>query len=184
MVEFQRSTSEVYSVQSKQLVTEIAQNPREYRTGIVDLYGRELRTPGSLLQMMAGRLFMFSIVSTFLVKSSSAFQACRPRTDVSQVAPLFLSNNKRTPSASEQERRDEEERRRRRKDDVVIGKTSAKKGEKDFALDPQTTEQEYLRQASAVEQEVFRLTGAGMEFLNSVGVSVQKHAMIDPTIGS
>lgn len=118
---------------------------------------------------MASTLFIFWSVAILLVRSSSSFQGGRPWTVLSQVAPLSLSKNKRIPSASEKERRDEEERRRRRKDDVVIGKTSAKQGEKDFALDPQTTEQEYLRQASIVEKEVFRLTGAGMEFLNSVG---------------
>ena len=127
---------------------------------------------------MAGTLFIFWIVVIFLVKSSSSFHACRQKTVTAQVAPLFLSNNKRIPSASEKERRDEEERRRRRKDDVVIGKTSAKQGEKDFALDPQSTEEEYLRQASTVEQEVFRLTGAGMEFLNSVSVPIQTRDII------
>lgn len=118
--------------------------------------------------MMAGILFTIWIVVVFLLKSSSSFQPCRPRSVALQVVPLFLSSNKRTPSASEKERRDEEERRRRRKDDVVIGKTSAKQGERDFALDPRTTEQEYLRQASFVEQEIFRLTETGMEFLNSL----------------
>lgn len=84
------------------------------------------------------------------------------------TSSLFLAGNKKDLSASERERREEEERRRQRKDDVIIGKTSAKKGEKDFALDPKATEQEYLRYASSVEREVFRLTDAGMQFLNSV----------------
>lgn len=117
---------------------------------------------------MAGTWRTFWAVVIFLVPSIASFQPFRPRTFVFPVASLFLSNNKRIPSASEKERRDEEERRRRRKDDVVIGKTSAKQGEKDFALDPQATEREYLRQASFLEQEVYRWTGVGMEFLNSL----------------
>jgi len=80
---------------------------------------------------------------------------------------LFVKG-KKDLSASERERRDEENRRRMRQDDVVIGKTSAKKGEKDCALDPQATQQEFLKHASAVEQEVFRLTEAGMGCLKSL----------------
>ena len=81
---------------------------------------------------------------------------------------LYSGDKKKNLSASERERRDEEERRRKRRDDVVIGKTSAKKGEKDFSLDPKSTEEEYLRQASNIEQRVFQLTEAGLESLNSV----------------
>ena len=58
-------------------------------------------------------------------------------------------------SSSDRERRDEERRRNERKDDVVIGKTSAKRGESDYVLDPKATEEEYLRQASNAEQEIF-----------------------------
>jgi hypothetical protein len=81
---------------------------------------------------------------------------------------LFEGDKKKNLSASEREQRDEEARRRQRKEDVVIGKTSAKQGEKDFALDPKGTEQEYLRQASRIEREIYLLTEAGMESLNSV----------------
>lgn len=71
-------------------------------------------------------------------------------------------------SSADRERRDEGNRRKKRKDDVVIGKTSAKKGETDYALDPAATEQEYLRQASKVEQKVFLMTSEGKKMLNSV----------------
>jgi len=71
-------------------------------------------------------------------------------------------------SSSDRERRDEENRRKKRKDDVVIGKTSAKKGATDYALDPEATEQEFLRQASNVEQEVFLMTSEGKKMLNSL----------------
>jgi hypothetical protein len=80
---------------------------------------------------------------------------------------LFAESRKNL-SASDRERRDEENRRLKRKDDVIIGKTSAKQGEKDFYIDPKATEQEWLRQASKVDQEIFRLTEVGMRFLNSV----------------
>lgn len=81
---------------------------------------------------------------------------------------LFTGDKKKNLSASERERREEEERRRKRRDDVVIGKTSAKRGAKDFSLDPKSTEEEYLRQASNIEQQVFQLTEAGLESLNLV----------------
>ncbi|CAJ1945368.1 unnamed protein product [Cylindrotheca closterium] len=71
-------------------------------------------------------------------------------------------------SSSSRERREEENRRKKRKDDVVIGKTSAKKGEKDYALDPEATEQEFLRQASNIEQKVFLMTSNGKKLLNSL----------------
>lgn len=71
-------------------------------------------------------------------------------------------------TSSSRERREEENRRKKRKDDVVIGKTSAKKGEKDYALDPEATEQEFLSQASYVEQKVFLMTSEGKKMLNSV----------------
>jgi hypothetical protein len=86
---------------------------------------------------------------------------------------LFFSlyaAGKKNISASDRERRDEEQRRSERKEDVVIGKTSAKKGASDYALDPKATEQEYLRQLSRQEQEIFHLTEQGMELLNSVGL--------------
>lgn len=71
-------------------------------------------------------------------------------------------------SAADRERRDEEKRRKERQGEVIIGKTSARPGEKDFPLDPKATEMDYLRQASAVEQEVFRQTEHGMEMLKMV----------------
>lgn len=101
-------------------------------------------------------------VLIFLFKAGVSF--C-PTPTVLRTTSLSLVN-KKDLSASERERRDEEDRRRKRKDDVVIGKTSAIKGEKDFVIDPKTTEQEYFRQLSSIEREVFQLTEAGMEFLN------------------
>ena len=80
----------------------------------------------------------------------------------------LYAGGKKNMSSSDRERRDEERRRNERKDDVVIGKTSAKRGESDYVLDPKATEEEYLRQASNVEQEIFYLTEQGMELLNTV----------------
>eukprot|EP00980_Cylindrotheca_fusiformis_P010108 scaffold2243_cov122-Cylindrotheca_fusiformis.AAC.24 len=71
-------------------------------------------------------------------------------------------------SSADRERRDEEKRRNDRKDEVIIGRTSARRGESDYALDPKATEEEYLRQASKEEQEVFYSTERGMELLNSL----------------
>ena len=78
------------------------------------------------------------------------------------------NNNNKNLSNSERERRDEENRRKQRKDDVIINKTSAKRGAKDYPLDPKATQEEWLRQASSVEQQVFQFTEQGMEALNSL----------------
>lgn len=89
------------------------------------------------------------------------------------VAPLLSSlgdlngssNRRKNLSASEWARREEEKRRRQRAGDVVIGKTSAIPDAKDYVIDPKSTEQEWMRQASNIEQAVFRYTEKGMESL-------------------
>jgi hypothetical protein len=53
--------------------------------------------------------------------------------------PIAALNGKHL-SASDRERRDEEKRRKERQGEVIIGKTSARPGEKDFPLDPVATE--------------------------------------------
>lgn len=78
--------------------------------------------------------------------------------------PLLAKNL----SASNQERRDEEQRRLKRKEDVIIGKTSAVRDATDFALNTKATEEEWMRQASRVDQQVFKLTDQGMESLKMV----------------
>jgi tetratricopeptide (TPR) repeat protein len=77
------------------------------------------------------------------------------------------SNDDKLTNA-ERERREEEKRRKERKDDVVIGGTSAKRGEQDYPLNPEATREEWLRQATLVERQVFRLTEDGMDALNSL----------------
>lgn len=66
---------------------------------------------------------------------------------------------------SEQERRREAKRRAERKNDVKPGTTSAIRGAKDFTIDPVATQYQWMQQASAEEQEVYRLTDEGMEAL-------------------
>jgi tetratricopeptide (TPR) repeat protein len=66
---------------------------------------------------------------------------------------------------SEQEQRRETQRRNQRKNDVKPGTTSAMRGAKDFSIDPAATEYQWLQQASAEEQEVYRLTNRAMEAL-------------------
>merc|ERR1712194_498586 len=58
------------------------------------------------------------------------------------------THNSNTISSSNRERREEDQRRKERKEDVIIGKTSAKPGEKDCVINTNATEQEYLRSAS------------------------------------
>jgi hypothetical protein len=100
------------------------------------------------------------------VSPNNAVQPAR-----SMLSPLY-AGSKKNLSASDKERRNEETRRNTRREDVVIGKTSAKKGEKDYAIDPKVTEEEYLRQASKEEKEIFYRTQEGMELLKSVGLLV------------
>jgi len=81
---------------------------------------------------------------------------------------LHSSINDQNRSASSKERRDEEKRRMDRKKDVVLGKTSAIDGETNFSLDPTATEEQYLKQASKVEQEVFFQTELGLTELRNL----------------
>ncbi|KAG7337667.1 hypothetical protein IV203_037007 [Nitzschia inconspicua] len=82
------------------------------------------------------------------------------------------NNNSNKPknnklSNSEWERREEDRRRQQRKDDVVIGQTS-KRNVHDYPLDVRSTEQEYSRQASQMEQQIYHYTKQGMEALNNL----------------
>ena len=99
-----------------------------------------------------------------------------------RVPTVLCSIIKKNLSAAERERFEEDERRRKRKDDVVIGKTSAIKGAKDFPLDIKSTEEEYLRHANRVEQEVYKWTTTGMECLNSVRpyIFLRVHESLSP----
>jgi hypothetical protein len=78
------------------------------------------------------------------------------------------NNNDNGLSASNRERREEDKRRNARKEDVIIGKTSAKRGEKDYVIDPKATEIEYLRSVSRTEQLIYQYTQDGMDEMNSL----------------
>ena len=73
-------------------------------------------------------------------------------------------------SAAGKERRDEDARRQLRKTDVVIGKTSAMAGARDYPIDPKSTEEAWMKQASNLEQKVYRQTEVGMEMLKMLRV--------------
>lgn len=70
-------------------------------------------------------------------------------------------------SASNTEKREEEKRRLQRVNDVVIGKTSALPGEKDYELNIAATQELYLQQATALEREIYQLTELGMSKLKT-----------------
>jgi tetratricopeptide (TPR) repeat protein len=74
-------------------------------------------------------------------------------------------------SAAEQARREEDKRRQERAEDVVIGKTSALPDASDYVLNPSATEAEYLRQASNVEQIVYKETEKGLEALKMLRIA-------------
>jgi len=85
--------------------------------------------------------------------------------DSNSPANSSSNNNKLNLSASARERRNEELRRASRSDEVVIGKTSAKADAKDYALDPDLTEREWLGQANALDREVNLQTDRGLRAL-------------------
>ena len=90
---------------------------------------------------------------------------CSTFSDDDSPLPNNNKNKKINLSASARERRNEELRRLSRSDDVVIGKTSARADAKDYALDPDRTEAEYLGQATELEREVNLQTDRGLRCL-------------------
>ena len=119
---------------------------------------------------MSSSPVFFAALALCLLVSFDATEAFVSATCQQARNPTLLAAKKRPLSASEQARREEDRRRQERIADVVIGKTSAVEGAKDYAIDPSATEQEYLRQASKVEQEIFRQTDQGMHLLKMLKV--------------
>lgn len=112
-------------------------------------------------------LSLLTNATSFLMPEMDQLSELRVPFSRSPITSLNASERSNL-SSSDRERRDEQKRRKQRKDEVVIGKTSAKKGETDYPLDPDATEKEFLRQASHVEQEVYLMTLEGKKMLNSV----------------
>ena len=84
-------------------------------------------------------------------------------------------------TASQQERIDEERRRLSRKNDVVIGKTSAVSGAKDFELNVQKTEMEWRQQATPIECQIREYTQKALDALHMVRQITQKDcSTLDP----
>jgi tetratricopeptide (TPR) repeat protein len=79
-------------------------------------------------------------------------------------------------SSAERERREEERRRKERANDVVIGKTSALQGVKDFELNVRSTEEQWLSQASPTEREVFHQTEKGIGLLKMLRIEEASEA--------
>ena len=98
----------------------------------------------------------------FAIPTQNSMRRCRH----SQLSASGGKN--KNLSNSEQGRRDEDRRRNERKDDVVIGKTSAKAGASDYAIDPEATEREFLLKASQEERMVHELTDKGMYEIKSL----------------
>lgn len=111
----------------------------------------------------AGAFILFGVAQ--VLAPTSAFQSA------TRYHPRFKWNRRLYAkkgdnlSAAGKERRDEDARRQIRKTDVVIGKTSAVAGAKDYPLDPKSTEEAWMQQASNLEQKVYRQTEIGMDML-------------------
>jgi len=79
-------------------------------------------------------------------------------------------------SAAARERREEERRRVDRINDAVIGKTSAKKGAKDFAIDPTVTQKQLYSNANEIEREIYIQTERGKTCLKMLNVKEASEA--------
>jgi tetratricopeptide (TPR) repeat protein len=90
-------------------------------------------------------------------------------------AELF-STARKNLSAAEQERREEDKRRRERVDDVIPGKTSAITGASDYKIDIDGTREQWMRQATPTEQEIFRKTELGMEMIRMLRLNEASQA--------
>lgn len=77
-------------------------------------------------------------------------------------------------SSSAKERREEERRRAQRLNDAVIGKTSAKKGAKDYCIQPDQTLKELIANSNQVEQEIYAQTERGKTCLNMVRIHLER----------
>ncbi len=77
-------------------------------------------------------------------------------------------------SSSAKERREEERRRAQRLNDAVIGKTSAKKGAKDYCIQPEQTMKELIANSNQVEQEIYVQTERGKTCLNMVRMYLER----------
>ena len=51
---------------------------------------------------------------------------------------------------------------------MVIGRTSARPGERDYVIDPEVTEREYLENSESYEREIHRHTERGLDALRMV----------------
>ena len=112
-----------------------------------------------------------SLQSSTATQKAGGSRRCKSNTNNSRLAfCLYMSKSDKNEnlSNSNRGRREEDRRRKERKDDVVIGKTSAKRDAKDYPIDPEATEREYLRQASREEQLVYKCTDEGMKALKSL----------------
>lgn len=106
------------------------------------------------------------LVSAFAAVASLSTARVPPSLSSSRLS-ASKGNNKNL-SSSDRERRDADRRRKERKDDVVIGKTSAKRDAVDYPINPEATEQEYLRKASKEERLVHQFTDEGMNAMKSL----------------
>lgn len=110
---------------------------------------------------------VFVLLGLFIARPyCTAFQS--PSLFQQRVAIRLNAQSERDLSASGSERRAEDKRRNDRKSDVVIGKTSAVQGEKDFMLDPKATETSLMASSTGVEQEIFQQTERGLDMLRAV----------------
>ena len=133
------------------------------------VYCLQLSLVSCFLHLHHGRQSGCEITGKFLLNPYEK-SFCRSTTHLFYDDTGGAGSGGRPLTASERERRDEEQRRQDRASDVVIGKTSAISGESDYALDISATEEEWMRQATNVEQEIYRKTEKGMKHLKMLNL--------------
>uniref|UniRef100_A0A6U2NIM3 SAP domain-containing protein n=1 Tax=Leptocylindrus danicus TaxID=163516 RepID=A0A6U2NIM3_9STRA len=116
-----------------------------------------------------------SFTTTATIAMPNPLQQTMKRSTSHIVTQLNISSgaagdgemNQKKPylTTAEQEQRAEERRRLERRSDVVIGKTSALEGSKDFEIDISSTEKMYVENSDDVEREVFQQSDRGLKAL-------------------
>ena len=99
------------------------------------------------------------------LKRSSSKSMTQLNISVGEAGDGGINKKKLYLTSAEQERRAEERRRLERRSEVVIGKTSAVEGSKDFEIDISSTEKMFVENSDVVETEVFQQSDRGLTAL-------------------
>mmetsp|Transcript_31918 Transcript_31918/g.37204 ORF Transcript_31918/g.37204 Transcript_31918/m.37204 type:complete len:415 (-) Transcript_31918:95-1339(-) len=118
--------------------------------------------------------FLVSILLTACIEVSLSFSI--PNNSNNGNNNDISSSRKNPLTAAQRARREEEQRRIERTGENIPGKTSAIPGAKDFELNVERTENEWLQQASGIDRQVREYTSRGMDMLRMLRLEEAKAA--------